>query len=183
MHFNGQVFYMRTREDVKTCIDLDLIPAAVAGDPLLVPADRVSSKFAPPDVALMRRALPTFSSAVRKNVQSARNLGLLTSFELPLDDVPDVPNSGEHQARPTPSPSAAVQRDPYMTRGRTARINAAAAARESNRPRTRRHTSQTTMTPSCSTTAGPPRGSPTSRPASTPIVDTVHGDFVGAGSV
>ena len=189
VYFNDQIFYMRTREDVKTCIDLDLIPAAVAGDPLLVPADRVSSKFGYADVALMRRTLPTFASAVRKNVHSARNLGLLTSFELPWDDVPDVPNSGEHQARPAPSPSAAVKRDPYMTRGRTARINAAAAARfnataaarESNRPRTRRHTSQTTTTPSRSTTAGPPRGSPTSRPASTPIVDTVHGDFVGAG--
>ena len=137
----------------------------------------------------MQRALPTFASAVRKNVHSARNLGLLTSFELPRDDVPDVPNSGEHQARPAPSPSAAVKRDPYMTRGRTARINAAAAARfnataaarESNRPRTRRHSSQTTTTPSRSTTAGPPRGSPTSRPASTPIVDTMYGDFVGAG--
>ena len=51
-------------------------------------------------------------------------------FELPSDAF----GSGEQQARPTPSPPAAVQRDPYMTRGRTARLNAAAAPASAEKP-------------------------------------------------
>ena len=180
VHFNGQIFHMRTRDDVKTCMDLDLIPAAIAGSPLLVPADRVSTRFAPPDVALMRRALPNFAAAVRNNVQSAHNLGLLAPYESP----PAATSSGEQRTRPTPSPLPAVQRDPYLTRGRTARLKAdaaAAASAKKTKPRHRSRASKITTSSSCSTTAGLPQESPSSRPASTPIVDTEHGDFEGAG--
>ena len=121
------------------------------------------------------------TTAVRNNVQSANNLGLLALYESPFDAF----SSGEQRARPTPSPPTAVQRDPYLTRGRTARLNAdaaAAASAKKTKPRHRRHAGdKTTTSPSCSTTAGLPQGSPPSRPASTPIVDTEHGDFEGAG--
>jgi len=93
---------MRTRADVSTCIQLNLLPADTEF-PYLVPTDRVSSRFAPPDVALLRASTPNFAEIIARNTQSAHDLGLYSRaspLELVLTPSPSRPRS------PSPTPEA-----------------------------------------------------------------------------
>ena len=168
VYLNGNVFHMRTRADVQTCIDLQLVTPQVAGQPRLLPVDRVSTRFTPQAVSFLRSTVANFDAIVYRNAQSAYDLGLSD-----ITPVAHTLSSGEPATVPT------FRRDPYMTRGRTARLRAESG--EPTPPRGHRTTRTRRPTPSSSTAVGPLQGTTTSRTASTPIVDTLKGDFVAAG--
>jgi len=188
VYFNGQVFYMRARADVSTCIQLNLLPADTES-PYLVPTDRVSSRFAPPDVALLRASTPNFAEIIARNTQSAYDLGLY-SRENPLELVlspspsrprspPATPEALQHTADALPSgepatsgASSSRRRSPYMTRARSASIRALDAdlAARSGEP----HIATTTA-------VGPRHETTTSRTPPPPLVDTAAHDIAAAG--
>jgi len=166
VYLHGQVFYMRNRADVQLCIDLQILTPLSAAQPGLLPVDRISTRFTPQVASFLRMTVSDFDTVIANNAQSAHDLGLSN-----VEPGRHVAPAGEPASMTT-----TFRRDPYMTRGRTARLRA-----ESGEPERPRRRQVRRSPPSSSTAAGPLQGPTTSRTASTPIVDTSKGDFVAAG--